>query len=100
MTIKNELLNAAHKAKRMRNLFASRYAKGVVIPVISNGRTVEVPAQDIASTFNNIMEENLTEFASYLSADEVLTQAYRIANIRRQDVPRGEKYGKQLKELE
>lgn len=100
MSINNDYIVRASQAKRMRNLFRSKHAKGIIIPVVCNGRTVEVSAKDIAQTFDNVMNENLVDFAALLTAEEVISQAGRIENIKYDRLPRSERMAKQLADME
>lgn len=100
MAINNDLIVRASQAKRMRNLFRSKHAQGVTIPVVCGGRTVEVSAEDIARTFDNVMNENLVDFAAGLTAEEVISQAYRIENLKYDRLPSDSKMGRALKKLE
>jgi hypothetical protein len=86
MAIKHDVLVDASKAKRIATMF--RNASTVKIPVVVNGQSVEVDSQAIAESCEKCHRELLEEFCSFLTAEEVISQAYRIANATRRRLKR------------
>ena len=80
MTVKHDLMVKATAAKRMATMFRNA---SVTIPVEVNNRMVEVPSADIAASCEKCHRELIEDFVSGLTTEEVISQAYRIANAQR-----------------
>ena len=86
------LLIKASAAKRMANLFRGQT---VSIPVEVNGRTVQVHSSDITRACDLAKQDNLVEFCQNLTAEEVVENAHRIANVQRHRFTKAERMAQQ-----